>query len=222
MKINSYTIFDFETGGLDPKKNPMTELAMLSIKGDTLEEIDRFSLLVKPFDPALVYDDKALDVTGITVDMLLSQGVDIKEVRKRVEEHFEKVNIHKGPGYKAYLVGHNPGFDDGFLGQLQAYTKIDLSKYVMNSKNYAGGFNFTYLDTIIPAKMAYGDDETMENFKLGTVVDKAGIALTDAHRAMNDVIATKDLLIEFIKKLRSTGGDMSSADKYKYRTTFHF
>lgn len=222
--VPNYTIYDFETGGLSALKNPMTELGMLGIKGDTLEELDRFALLCQPYyNPDLVYEPKALEVTGISIDLLLREGVDIKQIVDRAIEHFQKLNPTNNFRNKPYLVGHNVRFDNSFLAAIFKHCKKDLSKWVNGDVDFYGNFVPATIDTLDLMKMAFGNDTTMTNFKLGTCVEKSGLQQADAHRAMSDIVPTKDLLIQCIKKLRSQGQDMEKINKeYSFRHHFQF
>jgi len=234
-KTNSYCIFDFETGGFNaiPVKtekgevkepgNPFTELALLSINGDTLEEIDRTSFLFKPYDPTLVYSPQALEVTGITMDLLEKEGKTLAECKELFIEHMEKSNIQKHVKYRTIMVGHNPLFDNDFLKEFARRTKIDLSRYCFGKVDSNKNYHIHYEDTqILAGRMAYGHDENLINHKLGTVVAHMGLDLNNAHRALQDVIATKDILVDLIKRMRSQGGSMTDNARYRYRTQFNF
>lgn len=223
-KINGYSIFDFETGGLSALKNPMTELGAIGITGDTLEEVDRYVLLAKPhYDSAQVYDPNALQVTGISLDLLLAEGVDVNKIVDRAIEHFEKLNPSKSFKYKPIIVGHNAPFDIEFLIVIFAFAKKDLSKYISGDKDRNGVWRPHYIDTIHLAKMTFGADSSMPNYKLGTVVERFGLSQSDAHRSLADVIPTKDILVQCIKKLRSNGTDMKTInEQYSFRAHFTF
>lgn len=219
--INGYCIFDFETGGLSAIKNPITELGAIGIKGDTLEEVDRFALLCTPYyNPQLVYEQVALDVTGISLELLQKEGVDIKVIVNRTIEHFEILN--KGGTFrsKPYLVGQNVLFDYNFLLAIFEHCKKDLTKYVNGQKNKDGIFIPSMIDTIDLARKAYGHTQ-MANYKLGTIVETFGLQQVEAHRSMSDVIPTKDILISCIQRLRSTGGGQVS-EEHRIRTHFAF
>jgi len=219
--INGYSIIDFETGGLSSLKNPITELGALGIKGDTLEEVDRFDLLCKPdYNTQLVYEPKALEVTGISLELLRREGVDIKVIVDRCIEHFEKLNVGGNFRTKPVLVGQNLKFDINFLFSIFEHCKKDLSKYVDGDKNKNGIFIPEYIDTLKLAKMAFGHTE-MPNYKLGTIVEKFQLQLVEAHRSMADVVATKDILVKCIIKLRSQG-NTSVEEEYRTRTHFQF
>lgn len=223
--VSSFCIMDFETGGLDSKKNPVTEVAMLGITGDTLEEITRFEAYAEyNYLPAGVYSDKAMQVTGILIEDLIEQGMPIKQFVDGVIDTFCQCNAKcQGAYQKVILVGHNFGFDTSFLQQVFTLCKKDLSKYVSGKTDHFGNFQPDYIDTVHLSKMKWQEDDLMENYKLGTVVEKAGLELSDAHRAINDVIANKEVFVSFINDLRYGDGTGISVKKAaRLRNHYHF
>ena len=58
-------------------------------------------------------------------------------------------------------------------------------------------------------------------FTLGSCCQKMGVDLTDAHNAMNDVTATKELFVRLIEDLRSEGKD-GQGKIQKKRIKFQF
>ena len=103
-------------------------------------------------------------------------------------------------------VGHNVMFDVGMLEAAFYYSayskKQTLFTYIQDQT----------LDTMYLSKMMYGltGDEKMT---LGATCERAGIRLTDAHGAMNDVEATAEYFRYCIQRLRATGDVSSSAEK---------
>ena len=45
-----YKIYDCETGGLDFRKNPITQYACIILDPRTLKEVDRWVTFVKPYN----------------------------------------------------------------------------------------------------------------------------------------------------------------------------
>lgn len=223
---NSFVVFDFETGGLDSNKNPATEIALIVIDGGVgLEEICRYQELIKPYDYDLEYTEKAIKVSGVTIELVEDEGKDINEVVEKVIGVFQAANLHNpknSPGLRPVLVGHNPMFDINFLQHI--FERYALSQSVGNKKKAAlrgqdileslikgnrdhfGNFYPEYINTWSLGKMWFGGDGELPNYQLGTIVEKAGVELSDAHRAMNDTIATADFLRATIRNLRSGYG----------------
>lgn len=220
-KVNSYIVFDFETGGLDGTKNACTEIGLVCLDGETLEEVGRYESYIQPY--IAEYDQAALDFTGITMEKLHLSGKPITQVGKEVFEWIKEMRVKTGTTSftkKCILVGHNVLFDICFLKQLSKESKTDILSQVDCNKNDPSVP--LYLDSIILAKMSWGDDEMMANFKLESCVGKIGSELSDGHKAINDVVGTKDLLIWCVKKLRSANEDGVSQAKIRVRDRVHF
>ena len=64
MKKANYIIFDCETGGLDPIKNPITQIALLTIDSESLKELNRWETYVKP------YDDLVIEIPRYTINQV--------------------------------------------------------------------------------------------------------------------------------------------------------
>ena len=41
-RVNPFIILDYETGGLIAAKNAITEIAMIGVSGETLQEVGRY------------------------------------------------------------------------------------------------------------------------------------------------------------------------------------
>lgn len=207
-KASNYVVFDFETGGLKISKNAATEIAMITVDSVTLQEIERLQMLIKPYHPDLTYEAKALEITGITMEMVNTQGKDLHtEVVPAIRGLLSRANTAGGFKHKPILVGHNPWFDWGFLYQLGTYTKTDWSKLLMGGLDSQDVWIPKLIDTIDDSKQAFqGLDELKTSFTLANCAEYLQIPLSDAHRAMADTEITKNIFIEFLKRKRSEGG----------------
>lgn len=211
---NNLIIFDFETGGVDPIKNPVTEIALTIISGEDFKLIGSYESLIAPYNSELIYDPKAAQVSGITYDMCVEEGKDIKVVAQQVLDMFKLGNTAQSRSAGGYpmLVGHNVQFDIAFLQHLFNYGfaheksdqwQIHLEKSLHGRRDFHNNFQPTYQDTWAIAK-AWLQNEEMINFKLGTITEKLGIDLNNAHRAMNDVVSTRDVFVTYANSLRSS------------------
>ena len=215
-KLSNYVIFDFETGGLKSEENPVCEVAMIAIKGDTFEEIGRYEAIVQNYND-LEYTPQAMNVHGITMNQI-NNGATIQEMVQGMTDLFKKANDGMGAWNKGILIGHNGQFDISFLNYAFNYCKKDLSKVVASSKE--DGYP-AFLDTMWLSRMKWNNDNTMTHFKLSDCISKAEVDLVDAHRAMNDVISTKDLFVKLTKDMRSNAVSVGdSALEERYRTNF--
>lgn len=223
-KINPFIIIDFETGGLKSKINPATEVAMLCLDGITLQEVGRYESYIQPY--LYEYDQKTLDYTNITMEKLKNEGKPLQQVGNEMMENLKDWYSKTTNSYtkKPILVGHNVNFDIGFLQQIFKETKNDIRKYLDGNDDFFGNYLPSYLDTMSLSKMAFGDDDNFTSYKLTNCVVKAGLSITDAHKAMNDVIATKELFINFVNRMRSVNTQLEgqSGKKIRFRENYQF
>lgn len=129
------------------------------------EFVGEFNKLIKPTSSI---DSFITELTGITNEML-SEADNIEKV---LPEFIEFVGTD-------VLVGHNcVGFDGNFLYR-DAYEKLDI------------WFSNDYIDTMRISKRLFKEES---HHTLKDLTDRFGINYLNAHRAMPDVIATKDCL----------------------------
>lgn len=210
MKNPDFCIFDFETGGFSAQKNPALQLAMLTIDGTTLKEKNRWETMIKPYR-GLIIEQKALDVNGLKMSEI-NKGMEKREVAKAIVEYFKTSNPKNAVMSRPIMVGHNVDFDLRFMEVIFDEEKKGIWDYI----------NPYPEDTLKWARMMFPKES---NHKLGHVCGLVGIDLADAHKAMNDVVATKDLLVHAIKRLRKEAKiDKTAipAATTKQRVTFKF
>lgn len=223
-KENPYIILDFETGGLDSKKNAITQLGMYCVDGATLQEIGRYQTYVSPY--LYQYDQKALDYTGITMQLLNLKGESIKEVAKTVFTLIKEWHVKANGGThtkKPVIIGHNIKFDIGFLQQLAKEGGYQLNTYLDGQVDFYGNYQPAYLDTMYISKLAHAADKNFTSYTLGKCCEKMGVELIDAHNAMGDVIGTKELLIKYVNRLRADDSrNTNTTGRIRLRENFHF
>ena len=178
-------VIDVETTGTDPKMSDLVEVAAVKIKGT--EIVDRWSSYVNPGRPIV-----GNQMHGIT-DKDLKGAPSPKEAA-------DKLLAFVGD---ALVVGHNVGFDLGFIEEAKG-----------------DGFRFkpgSYLDTLVIARDGYPG---AESYKLGDLARFFGIELALGHRALPDAEATANLLLWFandlpgrISKLRDSIADAVRASR---------
>ena len=213
MIKSNYCLLDCETGGLDFKKNPITQFAAVILDGRTLKELDRWETFIKP------YDGKAIDKAALQHTMVsmsdINAGISKKEFATTAKAWFGE---HQAKGAKAdmgrlIMCGHNViGFDRPFLDECFAEFGWSCDDYF-----YPGG-----IDTLPLAKLAFGVKGD-EKINLGACLGYAKLKLTDAHGAMNDVEGNADLLRWFMRKLRakkSEGGSSEASEERARGTEF--
>ena len=200
-KINSIIVIDIESGGLSPIKNPITQIAYEAFQLDDYEMLGENSMYVKPYNN-LILKTKALEVTGITPQKLEKEGVDIKTALKKLCEDFQTFNTSGSAKKKPILVGHNIGFDIGFIMYAFNYCKMDISKYLDCNEDMYGNPVPKYIDTLGLAKSSWGASKEEIKYNLTACTKKAGLEQFEAHSALSDVRATTGLFLYFIEMLR--------------------
>ena len=207
-----YICFDIETGGLSETKNPITEIALVVYDCEKFQEKSRFETFVKPYDN-LVLEPDALKHTGITLEMLEEDGVDIEDLVDYLVEVFKTFSYGNARfKYKPVLVGHNISkFDVPFIEYAFKRQKLNLYDYV---EHY-------HEDTLFLGRSKWVGKQ--KKFNLGACCAAAGIELIDAHRAMNDVEANKKLHVHILNTLRQSGNFVSPQQKEeRVRNKFNF
>lgn len=244
-KIYTAIGLDFETGGLDCTRCACTQIALQAIRLDTFETFDRYVKYIAPYhkqemgaarrkvlrtkhelaQPAerMDYEQAALDYSNITLDLLIDQGADMKDVANDIIRFVQKATLSKGAACKPVLIGQNVLFDIGFLTQLMNYADLgkEYEKVFAGKTDFYGNFQPLYLDTILLARLALGADTTVTSYKLELIARQLGVDLDDAHDADADVTATLDIMRVCAARMRSQDGAVSAIPKQK-KTRDHF
>lgn len=103
-------IVDTETGGRDPQRHALLEVAALVVDGE-LQELGRFHSLVIPW-PGLVIEPESLKLTGVDLQEVGRQGLAEGEALRRLLAF--AAEYADGDGMPT-LSGWNVAFDEGFL-----------------------------------------------------------------------------------------------------------
>ena len=167
-----FVVLDTETTGLRPGPNRVIEIAGIRLRGG--EVIDSFQSLVNPnrrLPPFIV------QFTGITQEMVAGAP--------GAEQIFpDFLQFIEG----AILVGHNVGFDIGFLS------------YEAQLLGYA--FPIDGLDTIPLARRFLPG---LRRFKLDTVAGHLKIPMVNRHRALGDAKVTAAIFMKLLNLARQEG-----------------
>jgi len=248
QKIYTAIGLDFETGGLDATKCACTQIALQTIRLDTFEVIDTYVKYITPYDKQEIgsskrkvlksrhekeaekqgepmeYEQVALDYSGITMEMLLKMGVDIREVAKDIIEFAKRASLTKGAQFKPILIGQNIVFDVAFLQQLMNYggQLKEFEKVFSGKKDFYGNFQPHYIDTIDLARLVFANDPTVSSYKLELIAERLGLELDDAHDAGADVTATLDIVNVLANRLRNIETGRESISKSRDKTRSYF
>ncbi|HEX5467355.1 MAG TPA: polyribonucleotide nucleotidyltransferase, partial [Candidatus Limnocylindrales bacterium] len=152
-------VFDTETTSRDVRLGGLVEIAALRVVGGEIQ--DRWSTLVNPGQPVI-----GNQLHGLTDGDLASAPSPRDAARSFLDWAGDDL-----------LVGHNVGFDLGFIeAALADGTRIEHGRY---------------LDTLTLAREAWPD---LDSAKLGDLARFFGLPTEPTHRAMPDAEATAQLL----------------------------
>ncbi len=160
-------VVDVETSGTDPKLADLLEIGAVKLKGGKIT--DRWSTLVDPGRPIVGHQ-----MHGIT-------DKDVKGAPKP-QEAARQFLAFAGD---STLVGHNVGFDLGFLEEA-----------------LGDGYRFEagrYFDTLTLARESFPGGS--ESYKLADLARFLGVEMPATHRALPDAEATAELALAFAADL---------------------
>lgn len=202
--LTTYVVFDTETTGLKPENSAIIEIACCSFDQDLIDGKEYESGVMKIYGDKEI-NQKALDANGITREQI-GNGRDPKLVAEEFCNYLKSLNKGKN---KVVLCGQNSDkFDIPFVSDWLQHFNKDLESLVNT--------DFT-IDTLWWGRIKYTE---LVNYKLGTLCSENGIELTNAHRAINDTRATRDLVKLFIRSLRSGSNSEKIEEAKRFRGTF--
>lgn len=175
----TFCVIDLETTGGDPAADAITEIGAVRVRGG--ETLATLQTLV---NPGRTVPAHITLLTGIHDGMVATAP--------RIEEVLGTLVDFIGD---AVIVGHNVGFDLGFLAAALAR---DGRAPLTNLR----------VDTVALARRLLRDQ--VPNCRLGTLAERLGLPHRPSHRALDDALATADLLhllIERSGRLGVTGLD---------------
>lgn len=225
-------VYDFETGGLDCTQCAATQISLHAVRLDTFEVMAKYSAYIYPYnkksdfgkpkkktlrtkyekeeeEELMNYEKKALEVSGITMNMLYSMGKPLEDVCIEICDFIRNNTFHVVAGNKPFMIGQNPLFDKGFMQQIMLYTNQwgEFCKLVRGSKDFWGNFQPAQLDTIILFQLTFDNDKSVSTWKLEAMAERLGIDLDDAHDADADVTATRESVRVLTSRMREQSGD---------------
>lgn len=170
VSCNDYVIFDFETTGLNPNEEKITEFTFLKFKNNKL--VDEISSLV---NPEKNIPNEVSKITGITNEMVKEE----KDIKFYINDIMNFID-----GYT--LIGHNIcNFDIYFL-------KNAIEKNVKLTKK----IEYKCIDTLTMSRELI---TAVKNYKLETLKKYLKID-TISHRSKQDCEVTAELYQYMIKK----------------------
>jgi DNA polymerase III subunit epsilon len=170
--LHDFTVFDFETTGVNPRTDQVVEMAAVRFVNG--QEITRFSTLVR-LRPRQYYDVKAQEVNGLTPEHLV-HGMDEAAAFRHLR------NMVRG----SLLVAHNALFDlEFFDAALDRFRAPALTE--------------SFLCTLTVCRNRkpeghYDPEKKKNSHKLTAMCAAYDVPLGNAHRALDDVLMTADLV----------------------------
>jgi DNA polymerase III alpha subunit (gram-positive type) len=207
---NHFVCFDLETGGLKKSGDcsPITEIA-ICVVDNSLKDFEEYTTLIKPYVSEEQYSPEALKVSNITLSMCGGSGIDPKQAAKEIMDVFKRAKSKDG-GKKPILVGHNiDDFDIPILSYFLKKFGYDLEKVVETKQT---------IDTKWWGRLGYPN---LPGFTLGDCLGAEGVDILQAHRALHDTRANKELFIGMLRRLRGEGASLLEK-KPPFRETFRF
>lgn len=184
--MKKFLFVDTETTGLDSKKNGVHQVSgILVIEG---VDIKKFDFKFRPL-PEEELEDDALMVSGLTkqdiADRKMSSRDAYREFNALITSHVDKYNKED----KAIIAGYNCNFDSQFLNDW--YAKHG-NKYFFGL--FHGGAYLDGLSLAVQLEIKSSKRIFRPNRKLATVAKELGVNLDNAHDAMADIEATREVI----------------------------
>lgn len=173
VKDCNLLFFDCETSGLSPIYHEIIELGCILTDPTGRNVLKEYSVKVKPTKPV---DPNAAAVNGYTEEKWASEAISLASALKEV------ISMAKD----AVFVAHNASFDWGFL-------EMAIRQ---NAMRYPGPYH--KCDTVALAWPLLKEGK-VSNLKLTTLSQYFNISHEDAHTALSDVRACRDLYIKLME-----------------------
>lgn len=187
LKDTTFAVIDLETSGGSPKSGAgITEIGVVKVRGGVV--LGTFQSFV---DPGHLLPVFITQLTGISDEMLLSAPF-IDEVLPTLFEFL-------GSPDETVLVAHNSPFDMSFLKAAALVHEYEWPNYLT-------------VDTARLARAVLDRDEVV-NCKLGTLAEFFNTSVSPNHRALDDALATVDVLHGIIERL--AGHDVSTFEEMR-------
>jgi DNA polymerase III epsilon subunit-like protein len=175
-------VVDTETSGLDPYKHGLLQLAGAVWDDGTIKDSISINLIA---DETFDYSPEAMYINEIDVEEHNTSAISRYDACCDFDDF-----VLEQFGEKATLVGHNVGFDYGFISQM----------YRLSGGNMLPRMRYRMMDTHSLALALQLADKIPAEQKLDltSLCDYFNIHVTGRHTALGDAVATAELLTKLI------------------------
>ncbi len=179
LSETTFVVLDLETSGASPKSgSAITEIGAVKVRGG--EVLGTFKTFVNPGTSLPPF---ITELTGISDAMLIDAP--------RIESVLPLLFEFLGSDKSTVFVAHNAPFDLSFLKASSA-----LHGYTWP--------NFRVIDTVRAARFVLTKDD-VANYQLGTLAVYFRTEIAPNHRALDDALATVDVLHGIIERMGTFG-----------------
>ncbi|WP_246075818.1 ribonuclease T [Aliikangiella marina] len=186
-------VVDVETAGFNAATDALLEIAAVSLQFDDqgyLRPANRWHYHIAPFEGANI-EQSSIEFNGIDPFNPLRGAVSERDALKEI---FTGVRAEQKEAecQRSVLVGHNPGFDMGFL--LAASDRIKAKRNPFHP--------FTTFDTATLAGLALGQTVLAKACEVANI----GFDNEQAHSALYDTEKTAELFCFIVNRWKKLGG----------------
>jgi len=206
MANRDIIVYDFETGGKNPRTCQPTQIAAIALNGRNLAVKGTFNSEIR----AEVDDEKAvaaglgpleqgaLNVTGKTREMI-DKAPELKTVWPKFEQFVNKYNFKKTPFFAPISAGFNIiGYDSIIIDRM---CKLHGSWDDKNNRQKL--FNpVRKIDVMDNVFMWTEGDPDIKSISMDSLREWMGIPKDNAHDALQDVKDTANIMIKFMRTHR--------------------
>jgi DNA polymerase III subunit epsilon len=179
LALTTFVVLDLETSGGAPHLGAhITEIGAVKVRGG--EVLGKFQTFINPGTPIPSF---ITALTGITDEMVSSSP--------RIAEIFPILLEFLGSENETVFVAHNAPFDLSFLKAAATASQYDWPKFLV-------------IDTAKLARRVLSRDEVV-NCKLATLAEFFSTSVSPTHRALDDALATVDVLHALIGRVGTLG-----------------
>jgi DNA polymerase III epsilon subunit family exonuclease len=179
LSQTTFVVLDLETSGASPKTgSAITEIGAVKVLGGHV--LGTFKTFVNPGTSLPPF---ITELTGITDEMLVDAP--------RIESVLPTLLEFLGSDKSTVFVAHNAPFDLSFL---KASAALHGYKWP----------NFRVIDTVKAARFVLTKDD-VANYQLGTLAIYFRTEIAPNHRALDDALATVDVLHGIIERMGTYG-----------------